>query len=188
MRCHKLFYGSSYDRGLIHLLEMWPEIIKKFPKATLDVCYGWNLFDNAFQNNPERMAWKEKVNELMKQKGITHHGRVGKKELQKIRRKCGIWAYPTHFTEINCITALEAQRDGLVPVVMELAALKETVGSGFKIKGDIYIQGHKQRYLDQLIRVMGNRKLWGEESKKARKFAESYSWDLIAKQWLKHIA
>jgi len=102
MRQHKLFWGSSYDRGLNHLLKMWPAIKEKYPDASLEVCYGWDLFVNRYANNPERMAWKEGVDKMMKADGITHHGRVGKRELDEITKKCGIWAYPTDFDEINC--------------------------------------------------------------------------------------
>ena len=165
---------------------MWPQIKKAIPSATLDICYGWDLFVAALRTNPERMAWKEKMDGLMKQPGITHHGRVGKKELRRIRSKCGIWAYPTNFTEINCITALEAQRDGLVPVVMNLAALKETVGSGVKIDGDIYFEEVYEEYLAQLINIMRHETIWKKESQKAREFAQSYDWDIIAKSWVEN--
>jgi hypothetical protein len=50
----KVFWGSSYDRGLEHLLKMWDRVIDEFPDTTLDVCYGWDLFDRAFSNNPAR--------------------------------------------------------------------------------------------------------------------------------------
>lgn len=183
MKNHKIFYGSSYDRGLEHLLRMWPQIKEKCPDATLDICYGWDLFLVNFRTNPERMMWKDKMDELMAQDGITHHGRVGKKELKEIRSKCGIWAYPTHFTEINCITALESQRDGLVPVVMNLAALDETVGSGIKVKGDIYLQEDRAEYISGLLKVMTDDAFWESESQKAVKFANSYAWDNIAETW-----
>ena len=183
MKHLKLFYGSSYDRGLIHLLKIWSQIKDKHPQAELHIAYGWDLFDRAFQNNPERQNWKERVNKLMEQPGITHHGRVGKDKLQKIRKECGIWAYPTEFTEINCITALEAQRDGCVPVVMAVAALKETVGSGIKLEGDIYDPEIRKQYLAELLKLMGNKELWSTEVHKAKEFAKSYDWSLIAKQW-----
>jgi glycosyltransferase involved in cell wall biosynthesis len=183
MRNHSLFFGSSYDRGLDILLGMWPEIKKIYPEATLDVCYGWDLFDKGYANNPERMNWKNKIDALMKQPGITHHGRVGKEELKLIRQKCGVWTYPTYFAEINCITALECQQDGLVPVTMDDFALKESVGSGFKIKGDIYDTEVKKEYLDTLMKLIGDRKLWEKESKKAQEFAKDFQWDKIAKEW-----
>lgn len=184
MKNHKILYASSYDRGLIHLLEMWPEVIKKYPDATLDVFYGWDLFDSFFRDNPERMAWKDKVVKLMTQKGITEHGRVSKKELDEATSKCGIWAYPADFREINCITALNSQKLGCVPVVINLAALDETVGSGVKVEGDIYDQETKDEYLKELLSLMGDKKRWEEESKKGIEFAKSYLWDNISDQWI----
>lgn len=185
MKQHKLFYGSSYDRGLQHLLQMWPKIIEKFPDATLDICYGWDLFDKAFPDNPERIAWKERMVKAMHQQGITHHGRISKEELKKVREQCGIWAYPTDFTEINCITALECQQDGVVPVVINLAALKETVQSGVKIEGDIYDEGGKtfDKYLTELLALMGDEKRWKEESEKGKEFAKNFAWEKISKKW-----
>jgi glycosyltransferase involved in cell wall biosynthesis len=182
---HKLFYGSSYDRGLDILLKMWSKVLEKYPDATLDICYGWDLFLKGYANNPERMNWLERMNKLMEQKGITHHGRVGKKELAKIRQSCGVWTYPSYFAEINCITALDAQSDGLIPVTMNDFALKETVGSGIKIDGDIYDPETQEAYLAALLDVMG----WSEakfeaESRKAKEFAKGYDWKLIAGRWL----
>lgn len=183
MRHHKLIYSSSPDRGLDILLTMWPEIKAKFPDATLDVAYGWKVFDMVAANNPERMKWKEDVVEAMKQPGITDHGRVGKDELKKLREKCGIWAYPTYFTEINCINALEMQRDGVVPVTMNFAALKETVGAGIKIDGDIYDKETQQAYLEALLKLMGDPAQWWAESVKGIEFAAGYGWRNIATQW-----
>lgn len=180
---HKLFWGSSYDRGLDILLYMWPDIKEKYPDAELHVCYGWELFDIAARTNPERRQWKAQMERLLTQKGVHHHGRVGKKELAKIRQDCGIWAYPTYFTEINCITALDAQADGLVPVVINLAALKETVGAGVKVDGEIRNSAVAKRYQEELINIMGDKDRWKKESAKAREFAKSYQWEKIAKGW-----
>lgn len=186
-RNKKLFYGSSYDRCLQIVLKLWPRIVDKFPDATLEVCYGWDLFNRAFSDNPERQKWKERINKQMEQKGITHHGRLGKKELQEVRSKCGVWVYPTYFQEINCITALECQSDGLVPVTMNDFALKETVGSGSKVDGDIYDEEVEEKWLSELLKYMGDKKLWEQESDKAIEFAKNYKWDEIAKLWEKYL-
>lgn len=185
MKQHKLFWGSSYDRGLENLLFMWPEILEKYPDAELHIAYGWDLFDVGYKNNPERMKWKEQVNKLMTQKGIKHYGRVGKEELKKIRSSCGIWAYPTAFEEINCITALEAQNDGLVPVTMALAALNETVGSGIKVEGDISKFEVQEKFLKKLLYVMSNNESWRFEVKQAQRFAKNYTWENISQDWAK---
>lgn len=183
-RQHKLFYGSSYDRGLDILLFMWPEILEKYPEAELHVCYGWDMFDKVTSGNPERQNWKASVSGMMNQKGIVHHGRVGKKELLKIRQECGIWVYPTYFPEINCITALDAQKDGLVPVTMNFAALAETVQSGVLVDGEIRDLQTQEKYLEALLNMMGDTKKWKEESEKAKEFAKGYEWSLVAPKWI----
>lgn len=185
MRNHKLIYSSSPDRGLDILLNMWPEIKAKFPDATLDVAYGWKVFDMMTVNNPERQEWKKKIIELLKQDGITDHGRIGKEELHKLRLQCGIWTYPTYFTEINCINALECQRDGVVPVTMAYAALKESVGAGVKVDGDIYDKETKEVYLKELLALMGDEKRWKAEQLKGIEFTKNYDWSTIAKTWTK---
>lgn len=182
-RNHKLFWGSSYDRGLQHLLKMWPSILAKYPDAELHICYGWELFDKGYANNPERMVWKTRINEQMKQPGITHHGRVSKEELNKITAECGIWAYPTHFGETNCITALNCQRLGCVPVVIDYAGLKESVGSGVKVTGDIYDPETFDEYLKALLDFMGDEQRWEKEQTKGIKFAKDFTWDKIASKW-----
>lgn len=183
-RQHTLGYFSSYDRGLSFLLFMWPDIKKEIPDAELHIAYGWDLFLKAHHTNPERMRWKESIDQLMQQDGIVHHGRVGKHDLTKLRRLCGVWAYPTSFDEINCITALECQRDGCVPVVINRAALKETVMSGIKVEGDIQTLDVQENYVKELIGLMRDEKRWNEESEKAQKVIEGYDWESIASQWV----
>jgi glycosyltransferase involved in cell wall biosynthesis len=179
-----LLYSSSYDRGLDILLYMWGDIKKVYPDAELYVCYGWDLFDKVALDNPERVLWKQAVEGLLKQDGIHHMGRLGKKELYEVMSKCGIWAYPTYFTETNCITALEAQSQGCVPVTMSLAALSKSVGSGVKVEGHILDPKVKDVYLKELLSLMGDEKRWKEESEKAREFAKNFTWDNISNEWI----
>lgn len=182
-RQHKLFYGSSPDRGLDMLLYIWPDIKKEFPDAELHVCYGWKLFDIMAKTNPERRQWKSSVLMMMQSPGVIDHGRLGKKELAEVRKSCGIWAYPTTFTEINCITGLDCQRDGLVPVTMDLAALHETVGAGVLVKGNIKDPKVMKEYKAKLIEMMGDKELWNKESIKGQRFTNKYGWTNIASEW-----
>jgi len=163
---------------------MWEDIKKAYPDAELHVAYGWKVFDKITGSSKERQDWKKNIQSLMNQDGVVDHGRLGKEELRKLRQQCGIWAYPTDFTEINCINALECQADGVVPATVAYAALKETVGSGFAVAGDIYDKETRDIYLKQLLKLMGDEKWWREEQKKGRRFAEDYTWDKVSKGWL----
>lgn len=181
---HLIVYGSSYDRGLEHLLAMWPEIKEAVPDAKLNIFYGWDLFDVGYRDNSERMAWKERMNELMKQDGITHLGRISHEAVKKEFEKAGIWAYPTHFGEISCITGMKAQAYGAVPCVVNYAALQETVQYGVKIEGDIWDPETKELYKGALIALLNDEKHQEEVRKEMMPWAqEKFAWSNVAKQW-----
>jgi len=178
----RVIYTSSYDRGLEHLLKMWPDVVKEVPGAELHIFYGWQLFVQFHKGNPGSMMWKAEMDKMMKYKGITHHGRVSQDELVGEYEKSGIWAYPTHFGEINCISALKAQRYGCEPVVVDYAALKETVQFGRKIEGDIYDTKTQEEFKKQLIDALKN-PMDKQERRKMRTWAGRYTWDKVAKTW-----
>ncbi len=181
---HLIVYGSSYDRGLEHLLKMWPDIKQAVPDARLRVFYGWDLFDVGYHDNPERMSWKDKINKLMEQDGITHLGRIGHQAVNKEFERAGVWAYPTHFGEISCITAMKAQAYGAVPCVVNYAALDETVQFGVKVKGDIYDQETKDLYKNSLIALLNDQKYQEDVRREMMPWArDRFAWQKVAIQW-----
>ncbi len=188
---HWCIWTSSYDRGLQNLLELWPDVIKKVPDAELHIFYGWQLFENFHRKNPERMAWMKRMNELMTQKGITHHGRVPQPEIEKWYKKCGIFAYPSHFYEINCISVIKAQLWGAVPVTTGYAALEETQKFGVKVEGEIYDNVGlspklKKGYTKALVKALRDEK-WQEEQREPMStwVREKYNWSKVASAWSK---
>lgn len=179
----QVIYTSSYDRGLEHLLEIWPDVIKEVPDATLDIYYGWQLFDRFYQDNPSSMNWKKKMLEMMSYKGITEHGRIPQHELKEIMLKTGIWAYPTHFGEINCISAIKAQAYGCEPVVVNYAALQTTCKYGRKVEGDIYDQETKEKFKIELINALKYPMSEVKRKIMMNWASENFAWSKIAKEW-----
>lgn len=179
-----MVYGSSYDRGLEHLLKIWPEVRKEVPDAQLRVFYGWDLFAKFYADNPERMAWKDKMDKLMEQEGITHLGRISHGACIKEHEMAGVWAYPTHFGEISCITAMRAQIYGSVPCVINYAALRETVKWGVKVEGDIYEPEVRKLYTNSLVALLNDEKYQEEVRKEMMPEARKlFAWSNVAKQW-----
>lgn len=179
-------YTSSYDRGLEHLLKMWPEVKNAVPEAELHIYYGWQLFEKFFKGNPERMDWKNRMDEMMKHDGITHHGRVPQHEIVKRMSECGVWAYPTHFGEISCISAMKAQAYGSIPCVVNYAALDETVQYGIKIDGDIYEDETREEYTTALIGLLKDHDMQDSIRKTMMSWAKKkYTWASVAEQWSK---
>jgi len=178
-------WTSSYDRGLEHLLTIWPDVKKDVPEAELHIFYGWQLFETRVApGNPERAAWKRKMDKLMEQDGVTHHGRIAQSEIEKWYKKCGIFSYTCDFYEINCISAFKAQLWGAVPVTTNTAALAETVQHGTKVAGDIWEPEIREKYKKELIRALKDPKWQEEQREKMMPWARArYSWTNVAKQW-----
>lgn len=183
---HKLIYASSYDRGLEHMLRWgWPIIKKEIPQATLDIYYGWNLFDAVHKNNPERKKWKAEMLELMSQKGVKEHGRVGHEELLKEKAKSIIHYYATDFEEIDCISVRESALVGCVPVTTDYAALE---GRAYCLthEGDPKLQETHENIAKNIVKHLKDKDL-GKTRVKFKELAREETWDKIAAQWLKNV-
>jgi glycosyltransferase involved in cell wall biosynthesis len=176
----KVMYASSPDRGLDELLKMWEDVRKEVPEAELHVYYGWKGFDSC-RTDADSIAWKQQVLELMKQPGVVNHDRIGHEELAKEFCGAGVWAYPTYFTEISCITAMKAQLAGVIPVCTDVAALDETVQHGHKIRGNIRTAGNQELFKKTLIEVLKNPR---PDVKPMQDWARGkFGWNTLAAEW-----
>lgn len=183
----RIIYASSPDRGLDTLLEMWPTIKRKDADAELHVFYGFTkTFDEMHKGNQKMRDWKEYILGLLKQPGITYHGRVNHHQLAEEFLKSSIWCYPTNFTEISCITAMKAQAAGAIPVCTTVAALQETVQHGFKISGPGGATDNRTQktFVNILIKLLGDYKLQDQIREPMMSWAmKYYSWDTVANSW-----
>lgn len=128
---HRFIYASSPDRGLIPLLKMWPEVLKKWPDATLGIFYGWEGCIQLGANDPVWNARYRKLRveylKLKYQPGIEERGRVNHAQIAQEMQRASVWAYPVFdFGETFCSNSIKARAAGCVPVTTPLAALPET--------------------------------------------------------------
>jgi glycosyltransferase involved in cell wall biosynthesis len=157
----KVIYASAYYRGLEVLLNMWPAIRKECPKAELNIFYGWGSWDALEGANGVELK-KNIIGKLeaLKDQGVTEHGRISHKQLAKEFNKADVFAYPTEFPEIHCITALKAQEASCYPVVTNVGALQETVQCGDKIEGkNIYSNQYSQsKFIKAVVSALKEKK------------------------------
>lgn len=182
-RKNSVGYFSAYYRGLECLLKMWPSIREVVPDATLDVYYGWESWV-AFQGEDDFYDRMERLFEDLKPQGVTVHGRVSHEELATAMKAIQVWAYPTEFEEIHCITALKAQAAGCWPVVTDVGALTETVQNGFYVGvKDIYTNKDAQaEFIRCVVRVLTDD---GDFSRDIT--PENAYWSDVAREWDAHI-
>lgn len=169
-------YGSNYARGLEVLLNIWPTVKASFPKATLDIYYGWQHWGLL---SPEKEMKMRKQIAKYHSLGVREHGCVGHEELHRAYENASIWTYPCIGWEVFCITALKAQYAGAIPVIIDGTALPETVHYG-------YFCTKQEEYLSTLIRAMQEIESKGSlENRKAMRYfiQQSYTWKKVAMKW-----
>jgi glycosyltransferase involved in cell wall biosynthesis len=180
----RMIYTSSYDRGLQHLLDMWPDIKKQVPAAELHIFYGWNTYDAMLAKGHRDAKFKNDMVALMKQDGVFEHGRIGHKQLAKEFAKSGIYAYPSHFEEISCISAMKAQAALCVPVVTNYAALAETVKFGVKIDGKAGDFPVDELFCSTLVDMLNDTEKQEAIRKEMLSSRDQWGWDKVAKKWV----
>jgi glycosyltransferase involved in cell wall biosynthesis len=138
-------YASNYSRGLTNLIDVWPDILKEYPKAKLDVYFGKNTYGCMPESDVEKLCSR------MKELKIEEHGMVGHDELYSAMKSSSLWVYPyTGTSETFCIIAVKTQRAGCIPVVVRKDALKETVA-----KESFYIKEYdKEEYTKTLLSAL----------------------------------
>jgi len=127
-------YASSPDRGLVRLLELWPQVLERIPEATLSVLYGWKGAaklgagtDQAW--NQRYLTSRRRYEELRFQKGVRELGLVNHYQVAIECQRAGALAYPVHdFFETGCLAAVKAAAGGAIPVVAGLGALEHETG------------------------------------------------------------
>jgi len=133
-KAHSFTWSSAADRGLDVILEWWPSIREMWPDATLDCYYGFHNMKALTPGRPWLPPFMAKVEEMMRQPGVTNHGRIGQKQLAREMMRHQFWLYPSmhclgeSFHETFCITALEAAAGGCIGIFPSVGALTERPG------------------------------------------------------------
>ncbi len=172
---HSCIYGSNYTRGLEILLDIWPLVHKEYPKATLDIYYGWQKWGRPAFEKEQKM--REQI-EKMRSYGVLEHGCVGHEELNAAYEKASLWTYPCTYPETFCVSALRAQVSGAIPVIIDGSALRETVLYGYRC-------GTKEEYLPLLLLAMKESAKISLETRKktSEQILAHYSWKRVAERW-----
>ncbi|MGH9426261.1 MAG: glycosyltransferase family 4 protein [Terriglobia bacterium] len=190
---NRLIYSSSPDRGLLRLLELFPQIKAQVPDTELHIYYGFHNWKKMAQmlNNSKELEQIALFENLLEQRskegGITYHGRVSKAELAKAFLASKVWSYPTGFTESSCITAMEAQAGGCVPVTTALAALPETVSHGFVLKPPNTTPAYGEAFVRRVVKLLLDEKERAKYADAGREYTfQIHGWDKVAASWEKH--
>lgn len=174
---YKICSFSAYDRGIVVLLESWTKYKLMFPDLELVVGYGWHVLEKIAARRKDFIWFKDYMEHLFNQEGITHLGRVSQSEVLHHMKESQLWVYPSVWPETFCLTGIQAQASGAVPVTSTYAALKETVTYGFT--GD-----NEKVWSERLIHALKNpQEIEAIREAMVPATLEKYDWGSIAEQW-----
>jgi glycosyltransferase involved in cell wall biosynthesis len=182
---HSVIYPSAYYRGLEKLLNIWPNVRKEIPDATLDIYYGWESWVTA-EGRDDFYHRTIKLLDELKDQGVTEHGRVDHQTLADKYAESKVWAYPTEFPEIFCITAVKANLAGCKPVITDVAALTETGGPSADYVETDHIYGDEyksEQFTKKLIKALKE----DHDPTEQIEWAKKFGWSNVAQSWNKVI-
>lgn len=184
----RLIWTSSPDRGLKEVLDIFERAREYVPDLQLDIFYGLENIsvitggDRTLYPWSESFALEDRANAMP---GATWHGRIGQDQLKREMFASGIWLYPTWFSETSCISCMEAQACGVIPITNPFWAVGHNVRFG-----GIFIEGApnepliKARYTAAVVAVASNPeaqdKVRAAMMPAAREF---FDWENWCSQW-----
>jgi len=165
---NRFIYTSRPERGLIRLLELWPEISEIYSDAYLIIASYCPIPLNT------------KEGQIMKQiidchKNIIYLGGLDKPTLYGMMNSAEYWLYPTCYNETSCITAMEMLMAEVICIYYPIGGLIHTIGEyGIAIKANEEIKTINELTNEQKSQLRIN----------GREYALSCSWLERNKSWV----
>jgi glycosyltransferase involved in cell wall biosynthesis len=181
----RFFYSSSPDRGLWHLLRMWPEIRGRYPEAQLHVAYGVERWTSGAKWQHLRVGeMATEIELLLRQPGVVDVGTIGQERLAQIQRRSAAWLYPCDTiqpTETGCITAIEAGAAGAPMIITDCDCLGSEFGDVASVTP---LPFEPAEYVEALFDVLESPTRYAGLRLRGRQLAEERQWQKIAPRWL----
>ncbi len=107
-------------KGVETVIESLPLILRKFPKATLEVVGGGSLLNEL----------KTKVKDLQLEDKVNFHGKVEHSEVIALMKQAHVFCFPTSASEGFPKVVLEALACGLPVLTTKVSVLPKLIGNG----------------------------------------------------------
>lgn len=183
----RLMYASSPDRGLLLILQNWFRIKERVPDAELYIYYGFNNVDEIVKRmagNSPLISLKNEISNLMDQDDVFFEGRINQRDLFLEWMKTGVFLYPSDWPETSCISIMEAQACGAIPITNKFWAQGENCLNGILVDGvpqkDTFCKHSMLRHTCDLL----NDPAYQEQLRKPciEDALDTFDWEKIATQ------
>lgn len=177
---NKLVFMSSPDRGLDRAMLICDELIKTHPDIKLHVYYG---LENLYKYGLKDLA--EKLKQMMSERNyVVYHGFTEQSKMYYDISDAVCLIHACTFIETFMITAIEMLALQIYTVIRSLGAISNTLADAASKGHCTLIDGLDiNEYVDAVKHVLDN-KLW----EKVECNYDQYSWEGVAKEWIKEMS
>ena len=198
-RPFSIAYASSPDRGLHHLVEIFPEIRKHVPGAELRVYYRTLPWLDDILNEKAQHGSKHWKRASVIKKAFQELGTAGENNLHLVGQlttkkmvaelcRTEVLAYPcdpVKFTEGFSVTILDACISGCMPVVSGVDAFPELWrGATTMLDGSPGLPGMKEEWTRKIVEVLTASESTKEQLRnRARARGNDLARQVVAKRW-----
>jgi len=184
----RLMYASSPDRGLTTLLTIFQRAREIVHDLELHVFYGFNNLEKIAETpHPRRDLVVENVRmikEMLEAPGVHQHGRMAQPLLLQEWMKSGIWCHPSDFTETSCITSMDAQACGAIPITRPFWAIGENVKHGIVMHGETWDSLVRARYVWEIVKLASDPESQDQIRAEMMPWAlRRFNWERVVDQW-----
>ncbi len=175
---NKFVYTTTPFRGLLVLLEIWPQIKKALPASELHVFGGMKVYQK------QEGIWEKVYDKAAVTEGVFVHGALAQKDLFREMSDAYLYLYPNTFDETGCISAMESISLGIPVISSNKGALPETIrpDCGVLIDGNPEEKDYRQKFAQAAIDASRDETVWKKMHERSLK--QDYSWKTIAKEWM----
>jgi len=193
-----MIWASSPDRGLHHLLGMFPEVRERVPGATLKIYYRIDPWIAETLRRPVHTESEgltlERASSIASslavlgrdgRGGVTVVGPVPPKAIAEVLSATTCLPYTCdtlRYTEGFSLATLEGCAAGCVPIVSAIDALPEVYG-GAAVMIPPTPSEHRADWIDNICRALTNESWAAGVAERARTFARAFSRQEIGRMW-----
>lgn len=183
----KCIHFATPERGLEPLLDIWPAIQERVPRAELHLFSsfkGWRV--NDADNRQMCGGLYERIEQMIGEGArIVNHQHVNAPAIRRHLLESQLYLYPTRwFDETCCISALEAAAAGVPIVATARAALNERVNdcrTGYLIRER---EGHDYEFAEMAIKLLSDTSTRKRMSEASVEMARRYDYARLVGKWV----
>jgi len=195
----RMLWGNDPSRGLWHCLDIFDQVRKAIPEASLHITYD---FDRQFEqhrwqaNALAELMWDCK-RRIETTPGVVSLGALSHEDMLREQMECQVHAMPSDpqnvGSQIHGLLQMEMAAAGVPLVLSDIEAFPEVFGEAAtilplpgtqrKAVGNEMMRVDAQDWADEVVALMKSPKRWKAASRASRALAEQWDWSRVVDNW-----